>query len=62
MSTPKPKINQVFTPRKAIVNPAMYIPRPQLEKELKRAIEGSLHSILTGESGSGKSWLHIQEA
>lgn len=35
----------------------MYIDRPLHQKELKRAVEGSLHAILCGESGSGKSWL-----
>jgi hypothetical protein len=36
----------------------MYIERPQHERDLKRAIAGSLHPILCGESGSGKSWLY----
>jgi AAA domain len=57
MSIVRPKITQVFTPRSAEVNPAMYIDRPLHQKELKRAVEGSLHAILCGESGSGKSWL-----
>ena len=35
----------------------MYIDRPHHQKELKRAVEGTLHAILCGESGSGKSWL-----
>lgn len=42
----------------------MYIERPNHERDLKRAITGSLHAILCGESGSGKTWLykHVAEA
>ena len=36
----------------------MYIQRPRHERDLKRAVGGSLHPILSGESGSGKSWLY----
>lgn len=59
----RPKVSEVFTPRRASVNPAMYIERPRHERDLKRAIRGSLHAILSGESGSGKSWLykHVAE-
>lgn len=59
----RPNVSEVFTPRRAKVNPAMYIERPHHERDLKRAIAGSLHAILTGESGSGKSWLykHVAE-
>lgn len=41
----------------------MYIRRPEHEKELKRSVEGSLHTIVCGESGSGKTWLykHVSE-
>jgi hypothetical protein len=53
----RPKISEVFTPRNAEVNDAMYIHRPLHETELTRAVEGSLHAVLCGESGSGKSWL-----
>jgi Cdc6-like AAA superfamily ATPase len=35
----------------------MYIARPLHEKELKRAIQGSKHAIVSGVSGTGKSWL-----
>ncbi len=58
MSITRPKISVVFTPRSAIVNPAMYIDRPAHQRDLKRAVEGSLHAILCGESGGGKSWLY----
>lgn len=52
------KISEVFTPRSSKVNYKLYVPRLQLETELARSIEGSLHSILYGESGNGKSWLY----
>lgn len=58
MSDARPSITEVFTPRSATVNPKMYIDRPLHQKELKRAIEGSKHAILCGESGGGKSWLY----
>jgi hypothetical protein len=52
------KVNQVFTPRRDEVNNLMYVNRPKLEKDLRRAIEGSQHVVLCGESGNGKSWLY----
>jgi hypothetical protein len=52
------KINEVFTPRNQIVNTAMYIDRANLEKSLYRSVDGTMHSFLFGESGSGKSWLY----
>jgi len=52
------EIENVFTPRSASVNNHMYINRTSLEKELYRSIIGTLHSVLFGESGSGKSWLY----
>ena len=51
------KITEVFTPRRAEVNAEIYVPRLSHEKALRRSVEGSLHTILSGESGSGKSWL-----
>ncbi len=56
----KLKPEQVFTPRAAEVNPDMYIPRPGLEKALQNALRGSMHILIHGESGSGKSWLYKQ--
>lgn len=53
----RPKVNQVFTPRSADVTD-MYIARPELEKELKRALEGTLNPLIYGNSGTGKSWLY----
>src|ERR1035437_1698574 len=57
MSSSKIPINHVFTPRSHEVNSEMYISRPHHEKELKRAITGSKHAIVSGVSGTGKSWL-----
>lgn len=50
-------INEVFTPRNAQVTD-MYVPRDVLEKMLLRSVNGSMHSFLFGESGSGKTWLY----
>ena len=50
-------VNEVFTPRNPNVNSDMYVRRDALEKELRRALQGSLHVIIHGESGCGKSWL-----
>lgn len=52
------KIDDVFTPRNPTVNSDMYVERKELEKELNRSINGSMHSFLFGESGNGKSWLY----
>jgi hypothetical protein len=54
----RPSIQEVFTPRQASVNDSMYIHRPALETSLKRALLGSFHVIVHGESGGGKSWLY----
>jgi hypothetical protein len=51
----RPKINEVFTPRRTEVNREIYVDRLGLEKSLIRALDGSLHAIIFGESGSGKS-------
>ena len=56
--TSRPPVNQVFTPRGAAINREIYVDRPDLEKELGRALAGSLHTVIYGESGSGKSWLY----
>jgi hypothetical protein len=53
----RPQVNQVFTPRRTEVNRDIYVDRPDLEKELRRSLQGSLNTIVYGESGSGKSWL-----
>lgn len=57
-STSRKKVNQVFTPRRDEVNDLMYVNRPGLERDLRRAIDGSQHVVLCGESGNGKSWLY----
>jgi hypothetical protein len=54
----RPKVSSVFTPRAAEVNDEMYIPRPELERSLNRGLDGTLHVIVHGESGAGKSWLY----
>lgn len=58
MTIIRAKITDVFTPRDKDVNAEMYVERPELEKALFRSISGSLHSLLFGESGNGKSWLY----
>jgi hypothetical protein len=58
----RPKITEVFTPRRAEVNPKMYVSRDKHERALVRSIEGSLHTIISGESGNGKSWLYKKVA
>lgn len=52
------KINEVFTPRSQNVNNTMYINRENYERDLYRSVDGTMHSFLFGESGSGKSWLY----
>lgn len=52
------KISSVFTPRNPEVNLKIYVPRLRLEAALLESVEGSMHSLLFGESGNGKSWLY----
>lgn len=54
----RPKIQEVFTPRNSEINEKVYVKRASLEKAIKRTLEGSLHGLIYGESGSGKSWLY----
>jgi hypothetical protein len=54
----RPLIEEVFTPRNRAVNDEMYVARPDLEQSLLRAMRGSKHAMLFGESGNGKSWLY----
>lgn len=49
---------EVFTPRSPTVNDEMYIGRPDLEAALEKALLGTQHVLIHGESGSGKSWLY----
>jgi len=58
MSFVRKEISEVFTPRNPTVNSKMYIERAELEKSLRRSVNGSMHSFLFGESGTGKSWLY----
>lgn len=52
------EIPEVFTPRSSKVNLKTYVPRLVLERALLRSIQGSMHSLLFGESGNGKSWMY----
>lgn len=54
----RPKVTEVFEPRRPNINEKIYVPRPDLETALERAIRGSQYPWLFGESGSGKSWLY----
>jgi len=58
MPISRKRINDVFTPRNPDVNQTMYIHRTELERALRDAIEGTLHALVHGESGCGKSWLY----
>ena len=51
-------IPEVFTPRSSEVNLKTYVPRLDLERALLRSVQGSMHSLLFGESGNGKSWMY----
>ncbi len=52
------EINQVFTPRSSQPNLKIYVPRLNIEDALHRCLLGSMHGLLFGESGNGKSWLY----
>jgi ABC-type lipoprotein export system ATPase subunit len=54
----RPEIDEVFKPRNHEVNDRIYVHRPDLEKSLELGLSGSLHTVIYGESGSGKSWLY----
>ena len=58
MSNQRKDISKVFTPRSENVNLEMYVKRPELENELLRSIKGSMNTLISGESGNGKSWLY----
>ncbi len=53
----RPRPEEVFTPRSPSVND-MYVSREHLERSLTKAIDGAKNIIVTGESGSGKTWLY----
>lgn len=50
--------DQVFTPRNAEVNTVMYVHRPLHETRLQEHLQSASHTVIYGESGSGKSWLY----
>lgn len=52
------KVSEVFTPRRTEVNRDVYVDRPELERNLRRLVDGTKHVVVHGESGSGKSWLY----
>lgn len=52
--------SDVFTPRAAVVNAAMYVRRPKLEERLIDAIDSNKYIVIHGESGNGKTWLYKQ--
>lgn len=58
MKIARPAANEVFTPRNPDVNRDMYISRPNLERKIGRAVKGTQHIIIFGDSGSGKTWLY----
>ena len=60
MFAKRPDINTVFTPRSEDVNDKTYVKRLDYENNLKRALNGSLHPVLFGCSGTGKSWLFMK--
>ena len=58
MSRKRPQPSDVFTPRSPEVNRDMYVSRNDLERKLRRAVNGTQHLIVFGDSGSGKTWLY----
>lgn len=53
----RPKPETVFTPRKPL-NEKMYVERRDLERRFDRAIRGTQHLAIFGDSGNGKTWLY----
>ena len=51
-------VNEVFTPRSPEVNKITYVNRPSLEDAISVALRSSLHLVISGQSGSGKTWLY----
>lgn len=58
MSFFRPNPNSIFTPRSHNVNNEMYVDRPNLQERLQRAVNGSQHIAVFGDSGCGKTWLY----
>ena len=54
----QPSIGEVFTPRSPDVNQKTYVNRPTLEDALGVGLRSSLHLVISGQSGSGKTWLY----
>ena len=58
MSFFRPNPSSIFTPRSHNVNDEMYVDRPNLQERLQRAVNGSQHIAVFGDSGCGKTWLY----
>lgn len=54
----RPNPSEVFTPRSAAVNVKMYVERTRLQERLQRAVNGTQHIAMFGDSGCGKTWLY----
>jgi len=54
----RPAVQDVFDPRASNVIPEMYINRGLVELDLVRAAAESLHIVIFGNSGCGKTWLY----
>lgn len=55
---PQTEVTDVFTPRSPEVNKITYVNRPSLEEAIEVGLRSSLHLIISGQSGSGKTWLY----
>lgn len=53
----RPKPEEVFTPRGEF-NPRMYTPRVALESDFTEKLRRTVHIVIYGESGCGKTWLY----
>lgn len=53
----RPKPEEIFTPRRPL-NEKMYSERRMLETKFQRALRGSRHIAIFGDSGNGKTWLY----
>lgn len=54
----RPSPGEVFTPRSSEVNSKMFVERSELERKLRRAVNGTQNVVVFGDSGNGKTWLY----
>lgn len=54
----RPSPHDIFTPRASSFNSKIYVERPELERRVAEALRSTLHLIIHGESGNGKTWLY----